>query len=68
MAEDQYREKEIDRRLEWLEERYANFNSEMGKVQESANWLTWATRWIITGVIGNLLLALTSILLNMSLK
>jgi len=64
MAEETYRQQEVDRRITWLEEHYSIFNEEMGGVKASTDWLTWATRWIIAGIFGNLALAILGIILN----
>lgn len=59
---------EITKRVLWLENHWSTFNNEMGRVQESTEWLTWATRWIITGIFGNLLLTLLGFVVNLALK
>lgn len=64
-----YCDKEQDRRLEWLEKHYSNFNSEMGELKESQATIKtdvdWLKRnyWIIAGAsIGALVTGIFNLL------
>ena len=58
----------INERVMWLEDRYATFNAEMGKVQTDVSWLIWITRWIVAGIGGTLFIALINLVLALAIK
>lgn len=61
MEQSNYRDKEQDRRLVWLEQHYANFNTEMGTVQADVKWLKWWMKLMIGSQVG-IILALIGLL------
>ena len=67
--ENNYRDKEQDRRLEWLEKHYSNFNMEMGniekkvaKIETDVSWLK-RNYWLVAGAaVGGLITGLINLL------
>ena len=56
-----YRNREQDRRLEWLEIRFATINEEMGSIKADVQWLKWWMRLMI-GSQAAIILALLGLL------
>ena len=64
--ENSYRDRETDRRLKWLEDRYSIFNEEFGEVKSDVKWLV-KYHWIITAAsVGGLLTGLFNLMLKFS--
>ena len=56
------RQEEAERRLLWLEERYARFNDEFGDVRSDVRWLV-KTYWIVLSAsVGSLISAVLSLI------
>ena len=47
-TDNEYRHIETERRLQWLEEHYSQFNSEFGEVKTDVKWLV-KFYWVIMG-------------------
>jgi len=46
MEQNNYRDKEQDRRIEWLEKHYSNFNTEMGSVKQDVSEIKTDVAWL----------------------
>ena len=53
--ESEYQNKQQDKRLDWLENHYAVFNSEFGEVKADVKWLKKAIWFISTTSVGTLI-------------